>query len=89
MAGEDPYSIPGKYVVPGLFLLSVVTVALGFTIVRPPPGVEPSPPSQRPFGPAEQKDVDAAPLIRKGQLSDMARARRGEIAPATRPAIDD
>ncbi|MEM7809085.1 MAG: hypothetical protein AAF561_13330 [Planctomycetota bacterium] len=92
MHGEDPYSIPGKYVVPALMLFSVLTVILGFAIVRPPEGFEPAPTYQRPFGPAELEDVTRRPLIEKGQLREFARERNGEAdpvdeaAPTTRPA---
>jgi hypothetical protein len=80
----------GRTVVVVLLVLSVVTVVIGLTAIRPEPGAEPVPVADRPFGPANEEDFKNRPLINKGETFERQRLLNNEDAifsgTTTRPA---
>ena len=56
----------GRAVLVLLLLVSVATVVISLTFIRPAPNAEPAPVNRRPFGPASAEDANNRPLIEKG-----------------------
>ena len=72
----EPPGVNGKLVLVLLLVVSVASVVLGFTLIRPPEGAEPAPVNQRPFGPATYEDQRQVPLIDKGRAAERIRQRQ-------------
>ena len=65
--------VSGRAVVIALMIISAVSVVAAFAVIKPPPGFEPAPTHQRPFGPATEEDYQNRPLIDKGEAAENRR----------------
>ena len=63
--GDRP-GVAGRWVVPAILIGAALTVLLAFAVIKPPPGFEPAPDADRPFGPASAAEQQDVPLIRRG-----------------------
>ena len=70
--------VSGRAVVIALMIISAVSVVAAFAVIKPPPGFEPAPTHQRPFGPATEEDYQNRPLITKGEAIETQRRLRGD-----------